>query len=123
MHIHKNFDPNKEIKTIDDWFRECPPKQKNKHWKDGRSAKELARYLTMVLPKVPLELYNIFSKFSSMDQITVAPEYVTSFVTKGFGSGEGRNHDSLVLMKDAVIGIEAKADEGLDKNYLNINID
>lgn len=123
MRIYKDFDPNKEIKTIDDWFSECPPKQKNIHWKDGRSAKELARYLTMMLPKIPLELYNIVSKYSTMDQITVAPEYVTSFVKKGFGSGEGRNHDSLILMKDAVIGIEAKADEGLDKYYLNIKID
>jgi hypothetical protein len=123
MQIYKNFDPNKEIKTIDDWFSECPPKQKMKHWKDGRSAKELARYVTMMLPEVPFELYNIFSKYSSMDQITVAPEFVTRLKSKGFGSGEGRNHDSLILLKDAVIGIEAKADEGLDKYYLNINID
>jgi len=123
MNIYKNFDPNKEIKTIDDWLFECPPKKKSMQWKDGRSAKELARYMTMMLPKVPLELHGIFSKYSSLDQIVVAPEYATNFVAKVFGRGEGRNHDSLVLMKDAVIGIEAKADEFLDKYYIDINVD
>jgi len=122
MQIYKNFELNKQIKTIDDWLSECPPKQKMKHWKDGRSAKELARYMTMKHPDVPFELNNILCKYSGADQIIVAPEYVTRLKSKGFGIGEGRNHDSLVLMKDAVVGIEAKADEGLGEYYSNINI-
>jgi hypothetical protein len=123
MNIYKDFDISKPINNIDDWFRECPPKQSNKHWKDGRSAKELARYITRDLPNVPSELLDILSKYSTNDYIVIAPEFVTNFKSKGFGSGEGRNHDSLVLMRDTVIGIEAKADESLDRYYSSIVID
>lgn len=123
MIICKNFDINRQINTIDEWLRECPPKQKYKHWKDGRSAKELAGFLTRELPNVPYELLKILGKYSTIDDIVVAPEYVTDFKSKGFGSGEGRNHDSLIILNDSIIGIEAKADEGLDKYYSSINID
>jgi len=122
MLIYKNFNHNRSIKTIEDWFSECPPKRKKIQWKDGRSAKEFARYMTLKLPDVPIELQNVLCKYSIINQILVAPEYVTNFKSKGFGSGEGRNHDSLILLENAVIGIEAKADEILGKYYSNIKI-
>lgn len=31
------------ITSVDDWFRHAPPKGGADHWRDGRSAKELAR--------------------------------------------------------------------------------
>ena len=42
--------------TLDDWFRAFPPTGGSKQWKDGRSAKELARYITSALPNVPSEI-------------------------------------------------------------------
>ena len=35
----------KIIKSIDDWYNAAPPKNPSLHWKDGRSAKELAKYM------------------------------------------------------------------------------
>ena len=32
----------KIIKSVDDWYNAAPPKNPSLHWKDGRSAKELA---------------------------------------------------------------------------------
>jgi hypothetical protein len=32
-----------EILSVDDWFAKAPPKQGIRHWKDYRSAKELAK--------------------------------------------------------------------------------
>lgn len=34
-----------EIRSVDDWFKVAPPKGKDKQWKDGYSAKELAKYI------------------------------------------------------------------------------
>ena len=33
----------KTIETLDEWFLHAPPAKGEKHWVDGRSAKELAR--------------------------------------------------------------------------------
>ncbi|MDD4154074.1 MAG: hypothetical protein PHT30_01510 [Bacilli bacterium] len=122
MKIYKNFELNEEIQTMDEWLRKCPPKRKELHWEDGRSAKELARYMTGNLPNIPEGLRAILSKYSSVEDVTVAPEYVTNLKTKGFGSGEGRNHDALIVTPEAVFGVEAKADEDLSKYYSKINI-
>jgi hypothetical protein len=40
MRIHKS---GHEILSVEDWFKYAPPKRGKLHWKDGRSAKELAR--------------------------------------------------------------------------------
>lgn len=106
---------------MDEWFKECPPKRMDIHWKDGRSAKELARYMTRNFPKIPQELFCILNNYASSDEILIAPEYVTNFESKGFGKGEGRNHDSLILMRDSIIGIEAKVDEEFGQYYSSIN--
>ena len=36
----------KIINCVDDWYSVAPPKNPSLHWKDGRSAKELAKYMT-----------------------------------------------------------------------------
>jgi len=47
----------KPIRSIDDWFNLAPPKKGRKQWKDGRSAKELAKaWFRTGRAKVPEEL-------------------------------------------------------------------
>ena len=41
--ISKN---NNIITTVEEWYQFAPPKAKGKHWKDGRSAKSLAQFMT-----------------------------------------------------------------------------
>jgi hypothetical protein len=40
MRISKS---GRDILSVDDWLRYAPPKMGSRHWKDRRSAKELAR--------------------------------------------------------------------------------
>ena len=35
----------KNIVDCDSWYNACPPKKGKKQWVDGRSAKELAKYI------------------------------------------------------------------------------
>ncbi len=34
------------IKTVDEWKQFAPPMDKDKHWKEGRSAMSLAQFVT-----------------------------------------------------------------------------
>ncbi|MCK4311925.1 MAG: hypothetical protein KAW88_04245 [Candidatus Cloacimonetes bacterium] len=45
MIICKDFNTQQVINNIDDWKKLCPPEGGDKQWKDGRSAKELAKEL------------------------------------------------------------------------------
>lgn len=105
----KNLIETDTIQTIHEWFYNCPPKGKEKHWKDGRSAKETAKHWMHTIPKAFLEL---LSEQKLVYQLC-SPEYVTKFDDY---NGEGRNHDLLILAKDkspnpVIISIESKADE------------
>jgi hypothetical protein len=105
----KDLVPCDSIETIHEWFYKCPPKGKEKHWKDGRSAKETAKHWVHTIPKPFLELMSE----QNLTYLLCSPEYVTKFDVY---KGEGRNHDLLILAKDnnlkpVVISIESKADE------------
>ena len=112
MRIHKS---GHEIRSVEDWFRYAPPKMRELHWKDGRSAKELAKaWFRNGTPKPPDELAKLleaqFGTGITFDE--AKPECVIElddFV------GEHRNCDLVVLFKIGarrmVINIEAKADE------------
>ena len=52
----------KIIKSVDDWYNAAPPKNPSLHWKDGRSAKELAKYMTSTKGYMPEEIENILTK-------------------------------------------------------------
>jgi hypothetical protein len=112
MRIHK---AGHEICSIEDWFKWAPPKMGARHWKDGRSAKELARsWLLNGNVSAPAELTILLERTFGVPIIfdEGMPECVIpldDFV------GEQRNCD-LVLMCSArgrrmVVNIEAKADE------------
>jgi len=52
------------IRTIEDWEKLAPPKSKI-HWKDGRSAKEVARaWLEVSDPELPPEIVRTCHKYS-----------------------------------------------------------
>ena len=100
----------KNIIDDESWYKACPPKKGEKQWADGRSAKELAKYITKQLPFVPVEIENaVGSIVSANAEFDWDAEYVTNLP----GIGEGRNHDAILFNKDIVITIEAKADETL----------
>ena len=110
---------NNDIFTIDDWKRLSPPMGGDRQWKDGRSAKELARYITAALPNVPCEIESILSHFVSGDSaFEWAAEYVTDFSSHDLGRGEGRNHDAMMANDEIFVGIEGKADESLGSQYI-----
>jgi len=103
-----------DIYDLDSWFKAAPPMGAAKQWRDGRSAKELARYMTANFPNVPTEIQDILSDFTTLDaEFDWNGEYVTDFAKYDLGRGEGRNHDAFMWNKDVVVGIEGKADESL----------
>lgn len=103
-----------QITDINSWFALKPPMGGKKQWKNGRSAKELARYMTKNYPDVPKEIEDLLLKFTSVgSEFEWDAEYVTDFEKYGLGKGEGRNHDGMMVNGDIFVGIEGKADESL----------
>lgn len=110
---------NNGIKDVDSWFMIAPPMGGEKQWRDGRSAKELARYMTANYPFLPKELQETLRFFvSETSDFEWAAEYVTKFQKYALGKGEGRNHDAFMYNSDIVVGIEGKADEPLGSQLI-----
>ena len=87
-----------QIGSVDDWLRFAPPKRGDLHWKDGRSAKELAKaFFVGDAPTVPTELFDLLA---SSDQLGVVqlrracPEYKIRLDSY---CGETRNADLVAL--------------------------
>ncbi|MBR5309084.1 MAG: hypothetical protein IKU43_09950 [Clostridia bacterium] len=98
---------NNGIHNLETWKKLAPPMGGDKQWKEGRSAMELARYMTADYPAVPSEIEDLLVGFTDSDsEFDWSAEYVTSFAKHGLGRGEG-----LMYNSDIVIGIEGKADE------------
>ena len=57
------------IYDVESWFKISPPKKGAKQWADGRSAKELAKYMTANLPIVPKEIEDALKGVGSTDAI------------------------------------------------------
>ena len=99
------------INSLDKWSKFAGP-MREEHWNDGRSAKELAKYILDGKGTFPIEIEKILLKIGckSKKVFKGEPEIVTHLV----GRGNGRNHD-LFFKQDGeiVIDIEAKTDEVL----------
>lgn len=107
---------NVVIDSPEKWRQYAPPMGKDKQWADGRSAKELANYITKEPMKIPKELEDaILAIKSPIHELIWEAEYVTPFPRKIYGKGEGRNHDMIICGDGLFIGVEAKADEPFDK--------
>lgn len=103
-----------KIESVEQWKKISPPKKENEHWKDGRSAKELAKYMIKENGGLPKEIEEILLNIgcSKIGEFIGEPEKVTSLI----GKGMGRNHDLLLIKEqEIVIGIEGKSDEILGK--------
>lgn len=101
-----------EINSIEEWGNYARPKS-DKHWKDGRSAKEMAK---LALSDDFRNIISTILKELSIHETSYKcePEAKTCF-GKGFGKGGPRNHDLLMIGNESVIGIEAKVSESFDK--------
>ena len=103
---------SKCIVNVESWKQVKPPKKGDLQWRDGRSAKELAKYMTNAFPIIPAEIENILQNFVSVyATFDWDAEYVTLLPKKG----EGRNHDAILYNDDILVTVEAKADETLGK--------
>jgi hypothetical protein len=109
-------DNGKVITCIDDWFSFSPPAKGAIQWKDGRSAKELAKaWFRTGKPQMPDELVLLLEShpvtYGFQAEIGI-PEKET--VLDDFG-GSGRIHDMVLIGNTnagrILIAIEAKTDE------------
>src|SRR4051794_7696916 len=89
--------PGRRIRSVYSWFAEAPPKDGDRHWREGRSALELAGALCrFTQPSMPAEMVDALAShpdtagFETWDAI---PELVTPLPLKG----EGRNHDLVAV--------------------------
>ena len=87
--ISKN---NNIITTVEEWYQFAPPKAKGKHWKDGRSAKSLAQFMTDKNQVKKLEDILVELEYDTNGVISCTPEANTVLPCKG----NGRNHDGKV---------------------------
>jgi hypothetical protein len=114
MLIEKNGQP---IGTVEDWFRLAPPKSPERHWVDGRSAKEAARAWLERPDTLPREVGALLSTCAHLGDIRVhraEPEVLLSF-----DSYRGPRNADLALWATSgsdplAITVEAKADESFD---------
>jgi hypothetical protein len=104
------------ILCVEDWFAKAPPKQGAKHWKDYRSAKELAKaWFRKPDATPPDELLCFLQQSFPGNEISLTLAYPERVVPLDTFGGEHRNTDLLVLgnvgFLKVAISIEAKADE------------
>ena len=106
----------KTIQSVKDWHKLAPPKRPQLQWKDGRSAKELAKawFPAAVpgLPEIPPELLALLEVLGDIDLCEGEPEAVVRVDCFG---GEPPNCDLLIhgacQLGKIAIYVEAKADE------------
>ncbi len=105
---------NRNIETLTDWEIYAGPKSAIQ-WKDGRSAKEAAKYWLRSSSNFPLEISKLLAahrNFSTPISWQAEPESAVCFDSF---RGEPANIDVLVRFMDrfgdALILVEAKADE------------
>lgn len=117
MRIAKN---GQLITSVDDWFRHAPPKGGTDHWRDGRSAKELARaWFESGSVSVPDELSALLASHPDTRSAVLESAEPEARIAFDRHRGEVRNADLAVrAVLDGVplaITIEAKADEPFDQ--------
>jgi hypothetical protein len=109
--------PQKEfIKNINEWGKIfINNKSKKKHWKDGRSAFELANF--MLNKNGEIEIKNFLKKIFN-EEIAFTKGYI-EYEVKFDDFNHGREHDlgiwGKINNKNIFIGIESKVDEPLNE--------
>jgi hypothetical protein len=113
------------IRSFDDWRTLAPPKGRDRQWKDGRSAKELARaWCGGVTPCAPEALQKLLSPLVSPEQLAAAEGWPEHQVVIDDLPGEPPNVDLAVVADGregrTAICIEAKADEPFGEDTLTL---
>ena len=106
-----------EIKSVSDWFKLAPPKKGALQWKDGRSAKELAKAWCegKKHPSPPEVFLKLLTPLVNADQLADTVGWPEHRVLIDNLLGEPPNID-LAIVCDGLLGltvicVEAKADE------------
>lgn len=111
MIICKKLDRNIPITNLGQWEKIV----RKEHWKDRKSAKELAKIWMETKGEYLEGLIGSKDEFEGIKFKLASPEYESKF--DDYGSG--RNHDLLVLAEDkkgeVLISLEAKVEEGFDE--------
>jgi hypothetical protein len=111
------------ITSQEEWFKYAPPARGIKHWRNGRSAKELARawFPDTGRPNFPPELKALLESNPATRNFHLSialPELRSHFDRHGRPS----NIDLLLVgscnRKRTVVGIEAKADEPFSEHQI-----
>jgi hypothetical protein len=110
--IHK---AGHEIRSVEDWFMYAPPKTGERHWKDGRSEKELARSWFRKQFASPPEEMQVLLERAFQTEIAFYEAKPECVIKLDEFAREHRNCDLVVFCnvsaKRMVINVEAKADE------------
>jgi len=120
LRIRSPVDPSRLISSVDEWFQRAPPAGGARHWKDGRSAKELGKaWCRREVIAPPPELHALLDSNSATRDLAIGsgiPEQLTFFAD---GARGPRHHDFVLYgyvgTTKVVVCIEAKTDEGLDQ--------
>ena len=118
MKIFSDTKQINEIKTLDEWFKYCPPKKKEKQWQPKKSAQEMARFWLNVNNQ--LEFQNYLQKFLLDINLNFAyPEFSTKFDEYR----SPRENDLCIFSnttnENVLITIEGKANEHYGNSYFN----
>jgi hypothetical protein len=105
--------PDGAIRTLDDWFRLAPPAGRARQWRDGRSAKELAR--RWVAGRIPDEVAVLLATSPAFGDFEPQEGLAETKTRLDRLAGNTRNHDLLVVGSSggvpALLDVEGKADE------------
>ena len=104
------------IRSVDEWFDAAPPKLGCAQWKDGRSAKELAKaWLREGTPAPPQELTRLFDSHPATRGLVVREAVAERRLRLDDFRGERRTADLWLLCRGGdgpvIATVEAKADE------------
>ena len=105
------------ITSVDEWFQYAPPMGRVLHWRDGRSAKELAKAWCRpdMPPCPPSDLLALLATVPQLSRLEFLVGYPERRVRFDNVPGEPRNTDLALVCEGpvgrAAISIEAKADE------------
>lgn len=111
------YSPNGQtITTLEEWLQYAPPKKREEHWKDYRSAKENARaWLRTGEPAMPQELAALMESRPETREFDYSTGYPENVIRLDDFRGEHRNSDITVHGRRGndhiVLDVEAKADE------------
>ena len=109
-----NLEKATQITNVDIWLKVAPPQKGLAQWKDGFSAKELAKFVIDHPKDLSKMIEEVLEKTVGKvpGSFTGEPEAETKLPSRG----KGRNHDLLLYSEKLVIGIEAKVNEPYGNN-------